>query len=262
MNYTVVVRDAQSHKVIRLTLGLVVIIIILTSCTTQPTTIPSRSEVSQSSAANALASPSSLSGSVLSTAKSSSVTLESSTPPSTPQMPQTTPTLSSPGISPSTSTDESNNLSQKYTNTREGYSILIPSDWTVSTSDTGTAYFLNQQGLVERNKGLSDWEAALGGVQFVGRNPQLTENEQYESILPNHCSIVGWKIFKAIGATGRLYTLDCDNPALSGTIQRQHVYIPQGNRFIEFWLNVESVSSSEPEPLLVAIINGFSFNSR
>jgi hypothetical protein len=53
---------------------------------------------------------------------------------------------------------------------------------------------------------------------------------------------------------GRVYTLECDNVVGLGTHRRQHVYLPQGNRFVEVWLKVEAQVSGAPVPLLAAML--------
>ena len=150
---------------------------------------------------------------------------------------------------------------QVYRNQREGYSISIPAVWTVSTSDVGAAYFLSQEGLNLRSNGFTDWEASIAGIQIVGRNERSDEDAQYESILPNHCNVVGWSVLEIDSIAGRKYSLDCDNVASTGTHREEHIYIPRGNRFMELWLKIEPATFGTPAPSLDRLVSGFRFES-
>lgn len=229
--------------------GTLVTVTLLTGCTSQPASVSQRQEAQQlvNQHQNASTTP-------------NLSKLDSSATPhptiSARQSPQPTIILTNP---PSTAVSLDFN-SKPYTNTKEGYSILIPSDWSVYAEDTGVIYFHDENSRAEVGKGLTNWEAAIGGVQFVGRNLQLTPDMQYGSILPNHCLTIEHQQFEAAGSVGRSYVLECDNDSDLGKHRRQHIYIPQGNRFIEFWLRVDSVVLVEPDKLLSAIAHSLRFD--
>lgn len=167
------------------------------------------------------------------------------------------PQPSSDPVPPFVVTETADALTQPYTNTQAGYTVLLPAAWTVAVDDRGTAAFLTQAGLAARRGGWSNAEVAVGGIQFVGRTPQPTENAQYQAILPNHCLEVDHRPVAINGVVGRVYTLDCDNPTGSGTHRRQQLYLPDGPRFIEFRLNVAPTVAGTPTPLLTAIAASF-----
>lgn len=232
----------------------VLLVLVLTSCSMQPTGVPAPENL-------VLATPPPTIPSVTPTADLTTPSLPPPTSqPVTPSPRPSTPTVAAPppALIARGSPDQ---LSQPYTNSREHYTVALPPDWTVVTSDVGTAYFLSQASLDARAQGLTDWEASIGGIQFVGRNPKPTENEQYESSLPNHCSIIDWQALEINGTMGRIYTMDCDNVVGLGTHRRQHVYLPQGNRFVEVWLKVDEQVSGLPVPLLAAMLSTFQMAS-
>ena len=231
-------------------LGAAILAMFITSCTSHPVTVSRTDSVAVMKPPQTSPAPSGVAGvtppSLLPTA--TAVPRESPSPRTIPP----TPTAAPPAL---IATDSVADLSQTYTNPREQYVVSLPPDWTVVTSDVGTAYFLNHASRAERAQGRTEWEASIGGIQFVGRQPKPTETEQYESSLPNHCAIVDWQPVTITQMMGRIYTLECDHPLGTGTHRRQHVYIPVGNRFVEFWLNVEPAASGPPVPLLEAIVS-------
>ena len=161
----------------------------------------------------------------------------------------------------SSETNSANNDWQVYRHQQEGYSISIPASWTVITSDVGVAYFLTQEGLKLRSSGLTDWETSIAGIQIVGRNEQLDENAQYESILPNHCTVIGWNVIEVDRIAARKYSLDCDNVVSAGTHKEEHIYIPRGNRFTELWLKIEPTTSGTPAPSVDRLVSEFRLES-
>jgi hypothetical protein len=234
----------------RVGLGAAILATLMTSCRPQPGPVPAAEPVA------AISTPQ-LGPAGAGTA---AVIPPSPVPTATaahPGSPAPRPLPATPDASPPAriATGSADQLTQTYTNTREQYVVSIPPDWTVVTSDVGTAYFLDQASLDERTKGRTEWEASIGGIQFVGRHPKPTEDEQYEAVVPNHCAIVAWQPFEIKRTTGRIYTLECDQPVGIGTHRRQHVYIPVGARFVEVWLNVEATVSGPPVPLLAAIVS-------
>lgn len=166
------------------------------------------------------------------------------------------PTASSgavPARPPFVASETADALTRSFTNAAAGYTVLLPAAWTVVVDGLGTAAFLTQAGLAARSGGWSDAEVSVGGIQFVGRIPQPTEDAQYEAILPNHCLEVDHRPVTINEAVGRVYTLDCDNPTGAGTHRRQQLYLPDGPRFIEIRLNVAPTVAGDPTPLLTAI---------
>ena len=153
------------------------------------------------------------------------------------------------------------NSFQIYNNQKEHYSISVPSEWAISTSDVGTTYFLNEQSLVLRNKGLTDWESSVGGIQFVGRNEQLSGDAQFNSILPNHCLVETWNEMQINGVVGRRYSLNCDSTTASGMQQRDHIFIPRGSRFIELWIRSDAVTSGSTDGLISKLVSSLRFES-
>ena len=224
------------------------LVIVLTGCATEPTTIPASPNLVQATPPSTILSVSPTADLIT----PSPLSLRTSQPASPSSRPSTpTLTVAPPSLIARGSPDQ---LSQTYTNSREHYTVALPPDWTVVTNDVGFAYFLSQASLEERAKGLTDWEASIGGIQFVGRNPKPTENEQYQSSLPNHCSTIDWQRLEINGTIGRIYTLECDNVVGLGTHRRQHVYLPAGHRFVEVWLKVDAQVAGAPVPLLTAML--------